>query len=474
MRHLVQTTCAVIIALGVSSLGCGGSTVEVDSPVDLPASFTVDGSADLPTRWWQLFEDVDLDGLVDRALAQNLTLEIGLNRLEAANATARREGASVYPTLDGSARFDYAFAPEPQGGESFSLSFATSYEIDVWGRLRAGRQAASHDAWARQEDLDAAAISLTADIATTWYQIVEQRGQLALLEEQRLIDESVLELVELRFGLGRVDAQDVIRQRQKIESSRADRLRLQSNIEVQIHRLALLLGESPAEFDLPDTATLIDEPALPVTGIPSELIQQRPDVRAAYRRVLAADRRVAAAIADRFPRLSLSGSLSTSTSLESVFVDWIGNLGANLLGPIFDGGRRSAEVDRTRAVAAEALNNYGQTILTALGEVEDALSRDRYQLELIESLELQFELATESLERARDSYQRGGVQFVTVLDALTSQQAVQRSVLSARRDLLHYRIALCRALAGPWDLAEDMAQDRGGRSETTPDTPVED
>ena len=471
MRHIVQTTCVVLLfSLGATNLGCGGATEQVDSPVELPRAFTVDGSADLPSRWWQLFQDGDLDGLVDRALVQSLTLEIGLNRLQAAHATARREGASVFPTLDGSARFDYAFAPGRQGGETFNLAFTTSYEVDVWGRLRAGRQAATHDALARQEDLDAAAISLTADIATTWYQIVEQRGQLELLEEQRLIDESVLELVELRFGLGRVDAQDVIRQRQKIESSRADRLRLRSNIEVQIHRLALLLGESPAAFELPDTATLIDEPPLPITGIPTELIQQRPDVRAAYRRVLAADRRVAAAIADRFPRLSLAGSMSTSTSLESVFVDWIGNLGANLLGPIFDGGRRSAEVDRTRAVAAEALNNYGQTILTALGEVEDALSRDRYQLELIESLKLQLELATESLDRARESYQRGGVQFVTVLDALTSQQAVQRSVLSAHRDLLHYRIALCRALAGPWDLAEDMAQDWGGPTET----PVED
>ena len=158
-------------------------------------------------------------------------------------------------------------------------------------------------------------------------------------------------------------------------------------------------------------------------------------------------------MADRFPQLSLSASLETSGEhTRNLFNDWLTNLSANLLGPVFDAGQRRAEVDRTRAVAAERLHDYGQAVLTALTEVEDALVQESRQREYLASLSKQLELASQVTRSLRDRYLKGAVDYQRVLDALLSQQQLQRDVLTGRRELLENRITLCRALGGGWPL----------------------
>ena len=192
---------------------------------------------------------------------------------------------------------------------------------------------------------------------------------------------------------------------------------------------------------------------MPQTGLPAELIQRRPDIRNAYYSVLAADSDVAAAIADRFPRLSLTAGVDVSGAhTRDLFNNWLATIAANLVAPIIDGGLRKAEVDRTRAVASEALHTYGQTILDALGEVEDALIQEQRQRDFITSLDKQLTLAGQVIERVRDRYLQGTVDYQRVLDALISQQELQRSHLTAKRDLVLDRIDLCRALGTGWTL----------------------
>lgn len=172
-------------------------------------------------------------------------------------------------------------------------------------------------------------------------------------------------------------------------------------------------------------------------------------MKSGYLEVLAADRRVAAAIADRYPRLSISADINTSGSAEDLFSNWFFSLAANLVGPLIDGGSRRAEVDRTTAVARESLYSFGQTILDAIGEVEDALKQEMEQQKLLASLAIQLDLATKTVDNVRNRYKQGAENYQRVLTALLSQQTLQRDVLRARQQLVSFRISLYRALGGP-------------------------
>ena len=172
-------------------------------------------------------------------------------------------------------------------------------------------------------------------------------------------------------------------------------------------------------------------------------------------RVKAADKRVAAAIADRFPRIDLTGSLTTTAQSPagpntptSLFSIWVANVASQLTVPLFDAGRRAAEVDRTQAVVAERLAQFRDTALTAIREVEDALTRERQQRRRVERLRRQIELAQQSLERLRGRYIKGNTDFLDVLDGLTRVQDLERDLIDARRQRLAARISLARALAG--------------------------
>lgn len=196
-------------------------------------------------------------------------------------------------------------------------------------------------------------------------------------------------------------------------------------------------------------AGLPELPALPETGVPLELIQRRPDVQSIYYALRAADRDLAAAISSQYPRLSLSASASSvADNVGNLFKDWTLSLAGNLLAPVFYAGRLRAEVDRNEAVKAELLNTYSQTVLTAFREVEDALALERNQTRSIASIEAQLDLARQSYEQLRLEFFNGISDYLDVLVALTEQQRLERALVSARLNLLEYRIALHRALAG--------------------------
>jgi len=278
----------------------------------------------------------------------------------------------------------------------------------------------------------------------------------------------VLELITLRFRRGKVGATDVLQQRQLVESNRGELANVQSRIGVFEHQLAILLGEAPDSRVTEAQYELISLPPLPVTGIPLELIQRRPDLRQGFYRLQAADQRTAAAVADRFPRISILGSAdTTSNDADDLFRDWFGNLTGNLVAPVIDGGRRRAEVDRSRAVAEQSLSDYRQQLIDALGEVEDALLREQQQRAFIDSLDKQQVLSKQVIDRVRDSYLYGAVDYLRVLDVLLTDQNLERSRLTAQRELIDNRIALCRALAGGWILERRIAQGNTAGTRTT-------
>lgn len=450
-------------------LSCTAKTVQLAPPLSTPEAFSISGKAKIPDLWWLSFDDPELNRLMDLALSDNFSLRSAWDRLAQKEALVQREGAARMPTLDFQANASRTETRGPAGtlttgqqSRSFKRFFVglnTNYELDLWGRIRSTHEAAKLDLKASEEDLQAAAMTLSAQVALSWFQWVEQKGQLELLEKQVKTNEQVLELVTFRFRRGQVGATDVLQQRQLIEASRGDMASAQSKAKVLQHQLAVLLGRAPGFLPgLPasDPERLLESmPPLPETGLTAELIQRRPDIRSAYFRLLAADQTVAAAVSNRFPRVSLSAQINSSgQALRNLFDNWLTTLAANLVGPIIDGSSRRAEVDRTRALFSERLNDYRQVILEALGEVENALIQERQQHQLIESLVKQLKLSRQVLEQTRENYRQGGTDFLRILDVLLTQQALERSLLQARREEITFRVDLYRALGGGWKLAQ--------------------
>ena len=454
--RIVPWACLAVLAVA----GCSPPQRQIAPPVSLPGRFSAGGRSELPLHWWTAFGSERLNLLNERALRQNFSLAAAWDRLSQAQAAATRAGAPLWPSLDGSTgarRSVTHMDTGPTAGTTYqttlSLGLVASYEVDLWGRIRAGRKAATLEAAASEADLRAAAITVTAEVARAWFRLIEQRQQLRLLTEQVATNEKFLEVIELRFRRGQVSATDVLQQRELVEQTRGQRPLVESSISILRNQLAILTGQAPGRADLPPADNLPALPALPRTGVPAEWVRRRPDVRAAELRAAAQDHRVWAAVADQFPRLSLSAEASTSAEeLRNLFDNWAASLAANLMAPLFDAGLRRAEIQRNRAALSERLNTYASVVLNSLGEVENALLSEARQEDYLNSLARQLELSRRAAERTREQYIKGRTDFTRYLTTLLSYQRLERTELQARRDLLLLRVDLYRALAGGWDL----------------------
>lgn len=361
---------------------------------------------------------------------------------------AVREKSSLFPDLDGFASAQKN-RNETTNTEKFELGLTSEYELDLWGRIRAAVDSETYEAEATLLDYQTAALTLSTKVVSTWYRLLEAHNQLILVKQQIDTNEKILDLLNTRFGSGQIRSSDILRQKQLLEATREQKYFTESTVEILNHQLAVLLGRSPQDTLNYTPHTLPALPALPSTGLPAELVRRRPDVQAAFYRLKSADRDTAAAISDRFPRLTFSISVSTEdNSAVNLFDNWARSFAGNLAAPLLDAGHRRAEVDRTQSVKDQRLFDYGQIILTAFQEVEDALILETKQSQQIDSLKKQIQIAKQTNERLQFEYFNGGTNYIDVLISLTDEQQLQKDLLSAKLDLLDYRIALYRALAG--------------------------
>ena len=461
IRKTEDTPCILaimaLLCMGIF-LGCGPKIPDIEPPVSSPEAFSYSGSEVMPDRWWTAFEDESLNVLVDSALANNLDLAVIWQQFKAAEAVAKREGANLYPQIDASAQSAIS-RPEPDfaGGENVQLGLGASYEFDLWGRIRTAVQAEKFRATASLEDYRAAAISLSAELVLTWYRLVTAKNQLALAEEQIATNQNIIRLIRARFGSGQVRAVDILRQSQLLENTKDQRIVFATNVRLLENQLSILLGNPPvnnypeAETDFPRL------PEIPSTGLPLELVRRRPDVRSAYDRLLAADMDMASAVRNKYPRLTarLSGQLRAN-DFQGLFQNWAYSLGGNLLAPLLYGGRLRAEVDRNEAVKNQQLYGYGQTVLVAFREVEDALVQETNQKERIEILGRQLELADKTNRQLRLEFLNGISPYLDVLLALDQEQQLRRDMIEAESEQLEIRVALYRALAGGFETEETV------------------
>ncbi len=429
----------------------------------LPDSYTLyDANQTSPARWWTEFNSNELNELVDESISGNFSIQQAMARMDQAMAIARQNRSTLFPTIDygvdaelRSTHRDEGFSASSRmqtlNTESYGLGIASSYEVDLWKRLHANRQSANLNLEATKEDLYAVMHSIAGQVSLTWLDLLEVHQLIAVTQAQLKANQTTLDLMELRFRKGRASALDVFQQRQVIARTESILPPLFAQKKVLVHELNLLSGKAPDHKRVFNALTYPTLDALPAYGVPMDLLANRPDIRASGLRLQSADWQVSAARTDRLPFLRITSGFSfNGDDVDVLFDNWIATLSSSVTGPIFDAGRRKAEVQRTRAVVDERLNAYRQTVLIALTDVENSLTRTVHQEEYIESLTKQFNAAKQTYTEAQNRYQKGLNDYLPVLTALTNSQNLERDVIAAEHDLLALRVGLHLALGGTW------------------------
>lgn len=489
-RRLVLPGVALLVS------GCG-ATRPVEAPaiqVDVPARW-VAGPAPLPGAvgelpasvgelWWQEFADSTLDRLVREALTRNHDLEAMAARLDASAARARIAGADQLPSLDASVnasrrKQNFIGLPVPgrEGGvltshaSSFGLSLNAAWEVDLWGRIRAGKVAALADVEAAEADLEAFRLSLAAQTARSWFAATEALLQLRLAEETAASYQRTSQWVRERYERGLRSSLDFRLALSNLASAEAAVSLRRLDYENAVRALEILVGRYPAaELATADDLPPVTAPVPP--GLPSDLLRRRPDLVAAERRLVAADARLAQSWRAQFPRLSLTGSAGTaSTELEDIldrnFSVW--SLVANLAQPLFQGGRLRAGVKLSEAQVRETLAGYASLLLRAYSEVESALAAEKFLEERERKLEEATEQSLAARRLAEDRYRSGLEAYVTVLESQRQALLAESQLLRVRRSRLETRVNLFLALGGGFRLDE-----RGRMTDASATSLVED
>ncbi|MGE4299120.1 MAG: efflux transporter outer membrane subunit [Desulfovibrionaceae bacterium] len=454
--------CAVLAAGGCSPFAPAPRDA---APASLPGGYVLydewpRDAAPSADRWWTQLGGQELDGLMRKALSDDFSIRQAWAKLSQARAEAVQAGASLTPSLSasGDAAHTRSWSKERQGketfslGEQFELGLSASYELDLWGRVRATAEAGNLDAAASRQDLETAAATVAESVAKAWIDLLATRAQLTLLHAQVATNKDILRVQELLLLSTQASALDILEQQENLASVEAQRPDLVTAERTLLNQLAILTGRAPGTLEIPLGGMLPDLSAPPATGLPADMLAKRPDVRSTGLSLRAADWQIAAARADRLPAITLTGSGSYSgTGLSTVFDAWALKLAAGLVMPILDGGNRAAEVDRLRAVAEERLAAYEQTVLTAVREVEDALATEQGQRSLLAALATQLGLARKAEAEARRRYLNGvDDTFLPYLTAITAVQSLEMSMIQERADLLKNRVALYVALGGGW------------------------
>lgn len=448
---------ATLVGAALTSCAVGYSPPpDVESVVEIPAEYGAlfEGSSQ-ETSLCEAFDDPTLASLLETSLGDNLNLHAAWARLEQGESAVRLAHSGVFPSVNlelsaGRARRSNGFGVAESN--SFGASLPAAYEVDLWGRVSSSENAAELDHAALRLDVETVATSLAAQVTETWLDVVHQRALLRLIDEQHDTNDTFRSLILIRLGHGQASAPDILQQDQRLEALEAQRTLVEARLATSDYRLAVLLGMPPrAEGLSGDRADLPALPSPPGLGVPADLLNRRPDVRAAGLRLASANYRVAAAVAARLPGVRLTGALSLSATSPAELLDnLLWSVLGSITGPLFDGGRTQAEIDRNRALVRERLAQYGQSLLTAMEEVEGALVLERQQLAYLDELGQQLETSHASLDVERDRYLNGVTDYLRVLTALQNVQQVEQSQLNARRQLLTYRVQLCRAVGGEW------------------------
>jgi len=453
------------LGLALLALALGGCTVGSDyqrPPIDAPAAYrgaAAPGPSLAASDWRAVFTDPVQQALIEEALAGNLDLQLAEARIREAQANVVIARSGALPNLS------VALNTSPiarLSGDTLSSSFLVAgvlnWEIDLWGRIRRGTEAAGGDLAAREAARDGAQVSLVAGVTGLHFDVAALREVFARTEASAALQADSLRLMRRRNAAGIVSAAEVRQSEALLAATQARLPELQRQIVAAENALALLLARPPTALDVP--APRLALPAALPAGLPSELLERRPDLREAEQRLLAANARVGEAKALMLPTLSLTGTLGRiSTSLQDLLSGaTVASLGPNAAQALYAGGSLTANRDAAIARLDQALLVYRSTVLNALREVSDALVAYQRSGEQLELEQVRVTAQRESLRLADKRFTAGVVSFIEVLDA-------QRGLLTAETDFVSALLArqralvqVYRALGGGWQPAANARE----------------
>ncbi len=453
-----------LAALSLGLFGCATAPEQSDAPeIDLPAQWTADSKqpSGQPPAWLADFKDSDLNELVNEALQNNPSLQITAARLNQSIAEARIAGADLMPSanlgLDASRRQINSFGPASTGNtrfEDYSLNMNVSWELDVWGKVRNQTSAALAQVDASNADLQAARQSLAAQVVKSWFNYVEAEAQLQLAQDTAEAYYQNTQTLESRFKRGLSEGLDLRRLRTQAAGSDAAVETRRRGRDQAARNLEIVLGRYPSA-DLASESELAPLPAAIPVGLPSELINRRPDLRAAERRLAASDQDLLAAQKEMLPSIALTASGGNSSQdfkdiFNSNFFAW--TLAGNVTQPVFQGGRIRANIDRSASLRDQALFNYRDKSLVAFLEVETTLAAETYLQSEYNKLFAATEEAIAAEELAWRKYRSGTTSFINALDTQRTANSARSNLLTVRNLLLQNRVDLYLALGGPFQL----------------------
>lgn len=467
-KPLMKTAMAASLATALAACGTVGTDFVAPKPVVTPTFRHVAGEADsarLPAAWWTVFGDATLDSLEQRALHDNPGVKAAALRLLQAQAQLGVVRASQLPTVNAGASVSnshtsaessegIAFGHRSISGNNFSVGASLSYELDLWGRVRRVVEAADAQALAAQDDRDGVILLLSGQVASAYWQLRGLDAERTILQDALATRREAQQLVEARFNAGLSNELDVSRSRIERANAEADLHEVQRQRNLIEHGLAILVGASPSVPLLADAgAPLPLPPAIPV-GLPASVLGQRPDLAASVASLKAANAQVGVAEGAFYPSLSLTGNFGfASESLRDLATGGarqfsVGPLALSL--PLFDGGRNKSNLALAKARYEEAVANHEGRLLTALREVEDALSdvQERQQQGEVQAQAQQ--AAARALLVAQARYERGVSAYLDVTDAQRSSLAADRAAAQIRTQRLLAAVAVARALGGGW------------------------
>ncbi len=431
--------------------------------------------------WWHLFENEELNNLVNRALERNHDLRQAAFRVLEARAVAQGTGAGLYPSLSLDGRYTRVRRSEtilvaptggaPQGfappGANFNIWDAAldlRWEIDLWGRIRRSQEASWAEAVSSEMDRRGIALALVSDIVQGYFRLRELDEQLEIANRNLTLQHDSLAIIQTKAEAGLVSDLDVKRAEILVSETAAQIPELRRLRAVQQHQLELLTGLAPNTLVLASRPlrTVLVQPRIPI-GLPSDLLQRRPDILEVEQTLMAANARIGEARAYFFPTIAITGTGGFQTSEFDQWFNWASrnlSVGPSVSLPIFEGYTNIARLEVAEARYEQMLEHYQQTILDAFREVADIFSGLETRREQLAHQRQQVEAAQDARELAEIRYRQGLVTYLDVLDAQRSVLSAELALVQTQRARLIDFVALCKAVGGGWgqDLSDSVAQ----------------
>lgn len=415
--------------------------------------------AEIKGEWWTIYNDPTLNSLEQQAAESNQSLQAAFARLSQAQASLGISRADQRPRVDLNPSVtrqriaaDISTTGSSITANQFSMPLVASYEVDLWGRVKRSVEAAEANVAGAVADYQNLLLSLQSELARNYFALRFTDSEISLLQQTIKLREENRDLVKSKFAHGQVGQLDLSRAETELASTEAEAIGLELQRGEFENAIALLIGQPASSFTLAKQKTTLQIPAI-AKGLPSELLERRPDISAAERQMAAASARIGVAKTAFFPAISLTGSAGFASDQISSLSDWDNRtwgLGPAISLPIFDYGRNSANLDKARAAYDEAVATYRNQVLVAFQEVENGLNAMQVLSHQAKALVQAAESAREAWMLSEKRYRSGLVSYLEVVDTQRSALQSERSLVQLRRNQMGNSVALVKALGGGW------------------------